>query len=87
MVRVISRLAVLAQTKVYLLWKSTWFVAVALLEDETGNARLNLWRWQIEQERVGDTIRIKNGFVRSFKNQLEANVGSKGRIILISRSH
>jgi replication factor A1 len=62
-------------------------LAVALLEDESGNVRLNLWRKQIDLVKVGDTIRIENGFVRSFKDQLELNVGSKGRIIVVLRGH
>jgi adenine-specific DNA glycosylase len=35
--------------------------------------------------KVGDTIRVENGFVRSFKGQLELNVGSKGKIVVVSR--
>jgi len=61
-------------------------LAVALLVDETESIRLNLWRWQIDLVKVGDIIRIENGFVRSFKDQLELNVGSKGKITLISKS-
>jgi replication factor A1 len=62
------------------------FLAVALLADETGSIRLNLWRWQINLVKVVDIIRIENGFVRTFKDQLELNVGSKGKITLISNS-
>lgn len=59
---------------------------VAMLFDETGSIRLNLWRWQADLVRVGDVIKIENGFVRSFKGQLELNVGSKGKIITVSRT-
>jgi len=61
------------------------YLAVALLEDETGNVRLNLWRGQIDLVRVGDVITVEHGFVRSFKDQIELNVGSRGKILLISR--
>jgi ssDNA-binding replication factor A large subunit len=60
-------------------------LAVALLEDETGSIRLNLWRGQIDLVKVGDEVIVEHGFVRSFKDQAELNVGSRGRIIVISR--
>jgi len=59
--------------------------AVAIIEDETGRIRLNLWRWQTELIKVGNIVRIENGFVRSFKNQLEINVGSRGKIIVVKK--
>jgi len=61
-------------------------VATAVLEDDSGKISLNLWRNQMDLVKEGDVVRIENGFVRTFKDQLELNVGSKGRIIVISRS-
>lgn len=61
-------------------------LTVAVISDETGSVKLNLWRWQADLVKVGDIIKIENGFVRSFKGQLELNVGSKGRITLISKA-
>ena len=61
-------------------------VATAVLEDDSGKISLNLWRNQIDLVKEGDVVRIENGFVRTFKDQLELNVGSRGRIIVISRS-
>jgi replication factor A1 len=62
------------------------FLAQAIIEDGTGRAVLNLWRQQIELVKVGDVVRIENAFVRSFKGQLELNVGSRGKIVVVSRS-
>ncbi|MEM3665683.1 MAG: OB-fold nucleic acid binding domain-containing protein [Candidatus Bathyarchaeia archaeon] len=61
-------------------------LAVAMLSDDTGSIRLNLWRWQANLVKVGDILIIENGFVRSFKGQLELNVGSRGKIITVSRT-
>jgi len=58
-------------------------LAVAIIEDETGRIRLNLWRQQAELVKVGSIVRIENGFVRSFKNQLEINIGSRGKITAV----
>ena len=61
-------------------------VARAILEDDTGKIALNLWRGQIDLVKEGDVVRIENGFVRTYKDQLELNVGSRGKMVRISRS-
>lgn len=60
-------------------------VARAILEDDTGKIALNLWRGQIDLVKEGDVIRVENGFVRTYQDQFELNVGSRGRIIVLSR--
>jgi ssDNA-binding replication factor A large subunit len=60
-------------------------VCSAILEDETGSIRINLWREQADIVRVRDTILIKNAFVRVFNEQLELNVGSDGTISVCDR--
>ena len=59
-------------------------VARAVLEDDTGKIGLNLWREQISLVREGDLVRVENGFVRTYLDQLELNVGSRGRIVVVS---
>jgi len=61
-------------------------VCAAVLEDETGSIRINLWRGQVDKVRVGDTIHIQNAFVKVFNEQLELNVGGDGRIYASNRS-
>lgn len=60
-------------------------VATAVLEDSSGKIALNLWRGQINMVKEGDTVRVEHGFVRAFKDQLELNVGSRGKLIVIAR--
>ena len=59
-------------------------VATAILEDDSGKISLNLWRNQIGLVKEGNVVRVENGFVRTFKDQIELNVGSRGKIIVIS---
>lgn len=58
-------------------------VAAAVLEDETGSIRLNLWRDQINAVRSGYRVRLINAFTREFGNQVELNIGKDGRIIVL----
>jgi replication factor A1 len=60
-------------------------LAVATIEDDTGRIKLNLWRNQADMVKVGNFVKIENGFVRSFRNELQLNVGSKGRITIVER--
>ena len=55
----------------------------ALISDGTGEIILNLWRNQIEQVKVGDTIVVKDGFVKLWKGQLELNTWSKIEVIQV----
>jgi len=60
-------------------------VSWAILEDETGSIRLNLWRQQIDMVRVGDAVRLVNAFVRVYRDEMELNIGSDGRIEVLER--
>lgn len=58
-------------------------LATAILEDETGSVRLNLWREQIEVAKVGDTIVLENAFAREFGGVVEVNIGADGKIAVL----
>ncbi len=60
-------------------------VAAAILQDEAGSIRLNLWRDQVDLVKVGDSVRLENAFVRVFNQQNELNIGKDGRIIILGR--
>lgn len=61
-------------------------VALATLEDDTGRITLNLWRDQIDKVLEGDVVRVEHGFIRTFGNRLELNVGRRGKIVVVSRT-
>ena len=48
----------------------------ATIEDETGKIILNLWRSQTTQCKVGDLVKVKNGFVRSRMGSKELSTWS-----------
>lgn len=52
----------------------------SIIEDSTGKINLNLWRDQIIEAKVGSKIQITNGFVRSYGDALELNVGRDGKV-------
>jgi len=59
---------------------TTHKVATAIVSDETGTIKLTLWNEQINQVNVNDTIKVENGYVTSFRGEIQLNVGRYGNL-------
>jgi len=55
-------------------------VATALISDETGTIKLTLWNEQIDQVNVNDTVKIQNGYITSFRSEIQLNIGRYGTL-------
>jgi replication factor A1 len=55
-------------------------VATAVIADETGTIKLTLWNERISQVNVNDTVKVENGYVTSFKGEMQLNVGKYGKL-------
>jgi replication factor A1 len=58
----------------------TYRVADAVIADETGSIKLTLWNEQIDQVNVDDVIKVENGYVTSFRGEVQLNVGKYGKL-------
>jgi replication factor A1 len=58
----------------------TYKIVDAVVADETGSVKLTLWNEQIDQVAIGDNIKIENGYVTSFKSEIQLNVGKFGKL-------
>jgi len=58
-------------------------VANATLSDDTGTIKLALWNDQIDQVKVNDTIKIENGYVTSFRGEIQLNIGRYGKLSVV----
>jgi len=61
----------------------TYTVADATIQDASGTIKLTLWNEQIGQVKVGDKIKIENGYVTSFKAETQLNVGKYGKMTVL----
>ncbi|MDI6847069.1 MAG: OB-fold nucleic acid binding domain-containing protein [Candidatus Bathyarchaeia archaeon] len=59
---------------------TTHKVATAIIRDETGTIKLTLWNEQINQVDVNDTVKVENGYVTSFRGEIQLNVGRYGNL-------
>jgi replication factor A1 len=60
----------------------TYNVATAMISDGTGQIKLTLWNEQINDVNVEDTVKIENGYVTSFKGEIQLNVGKFGKLTI-----
>jgi replication factor A1 len=58
----------------------TYKIADAVVADETGSIKLTLWNEQIDQVNVNDNIKVENGYVTSFKGEIQLNAGKFGKL-------
>lgn len=58
----------------------TYKIVDAVVADETGSIKLTLWNEQIDQVNVNDNIKIENGYVTSFKGEIQLNIGKFGKL-------
>jgi len=63
--------------------EETLNVADAIVQDDSGSVKLTLWNEQIDQVNVGDNIKIENGYVTSFRGEIQLNVGKFGKLTIL----
>ncbi len=62
---------------------TTLSLTTAIIEDDTGSVKLNLWGSQSEGIEEASVVEIKNGFVKEFKGEMQISVGKMGSIKII----
>ena len=55
-------------------------VATAIVSDDTGKIKLTLWNEQIEQVNVNDNVKVENGYITTFRGEMQLNVGRYGTL-------
>ena len=58
-------------------------VTTAQAGDETGTIKLSLWNDDIDRVDVDVIIDVKNGFVKTFRGEMELSAGRYGEIVLV----
>jgi replication factor A1 len=55
-------------------------VTTATLKDDSGEIKLTLWNEDASKFKVGDRVRITNGWVSEFKGTKQISAGKNGKI-------
>jgi len=56
----------------------TYTISDVMAADESGSIKLTLWNEQIDQVEVNNTVKIENGYITSFRGEIQLNVGKYG---------
>lgn len=58
-------------------------VAIATMQDQSASVKLTIWNENISKVSEGDTVEIQNGYVDSFRGELQLNVGRYGKLSVL----
>jgi replication factor A1 len=58
-------------------------LSTATISDGTGCMRMSLWNAEIDRVSIGDTVQIENGWVRTFRGELQVSLGRNGRLQVV----
>jgi len=61
----------------------TFRVADAIIKDDTGTIKLTLWNEQIDEVNVDNRVKIENGYIRSFRGEIQLNIGRYGKLSVV----
>lgn len=56
----------------------TYKVSKGIIADESGSVAITFWEQDIDRVHVGDTLTITNGYITSFKGEIQVNIGKYG---------
>ena len=56
-------------------------VADCTIKDDSGTIKLTLWGEQINSVDVGDKVKVENGYTKSFRGELQLNIGRYGKLV------
>jgi len=59
-------------------------VVTATLKDDSGEIKLSLWNETIDQVKVGNNVKIENGYVTEFRQEPQLNVGRYGTLTVLA---
>lgn len=59
-------------------------VANATVSDDSGDIKLTLWNEDIDKIKVGDTLKLTNGFVNVFQGEKQLTTGKFGKLEVVS---
>lgn len=55
-------------------------VTTAIGEDDSGRLKISLWDNDVDRVKVGNTVRIRNGYARLFRDEIHVSAGMYGKL-------
>tara|TARA_Y100000310_G_scaffold261622_1_gene271048 strand:- start:28 stop:447 length:420 start_codon:yes stop_codon:yes gene_type:complete len=61
-------------------------VCNAVAKDGSGQVKLSLWNEQIDEVKVGDKVKISNGYVNEWQGELQLTTGKFGKFEIVGKA-
>ena len=58
-------------------------VSEATIEDDSGNIKLVLWGDEIDGIKIGDKVKIENGFIKEWNGEMQLSAGKYGKVSVL----
>lgn len=58
-------------------------VTTAIGEDDSGRIKISIWDNDIDRVKVGNTVKIRNGYARLFRDEVHVSAGIYGKLEVI----
>ncbi|MEM4266696.1 MAG: OB-fold nucleic acid binding domain-containing protein [Candidatus Nanoarchaeia archaeon] len=75
----------IGETREFQKFGNTGRVANAIGKDSTGQIKVSLWNDDVDKVKVGDRIKITNGYVSEFQGEKQLSAGRMGKLEVISK--
>lgn len=82
-VNIVGKISEMGDIREFQKFGSAGKVANAKLADESGEIVLSLWNEQTEQVKVGDNVKITNGYVKEWQGEKQLSTGKFGTMEVI----
>ncbi|MEM4244987.1 MAG: OB-fold nucleic acid binding domain-containing protein [Candidatus Nanoarchaeia archaeon] len=75
----------IGETREFQKFGNTGRVANAIGKDSTGQIKVSLWNDDVDKVKVGDRIKITNGYVSEFQGEKQLSAGRMGKLEVINK--
>jgi replication factor A1 len=58
-------------------------VTTAIGEDDSGRIKISIWDKDIDRVKVGNTVKIRNGYARLFRDEVHVSAGIYGKLEVV----
>jgi len=58
-------------------------VCTAVVKDDSGKCNFSLWNEQVDQVKVGDKVKIENGYANEWQGQVQVSTGRNGSLTVV----
>lgn len=76
----------IGETRTFERFGRTIRVATAKIKDDSGEIALSLWNEDIDKVKVGDRIKLSNGFAKEFQGEKQLTAGRLGKIEVLKET-